>query len=191
MRFRRLLLPLVPVLILTHTGAASAARTRDPAVLVIVDAADATDRPGAPRAALRSSALADLMAATGIVNAEPLMRRTRNRGSIQVLRLTGGPGFAPADASRRLSASGLVRSVMADVPLRPMTTAACLDTLPDDPDRPLQWWVDASPPEGIHLRSAWCITHGNPSIRIGIAATGVDLGHPDLAGPIAINAGNA
>jgi len=128
------------------------------------------------------------MAIAGVENAEPLLHRTRNRGSLQVLRLTGGPGFAPADASRRLRASSRVRAAMVDVPMRPMIAAACLDTLPDDPDRPLQWWVDAHPPEGIHLRSAWCITHGSPSIRIGIADTGVDLGHPDLAGKIAINA---
>ena len=175
------------VLATVPTFSSAAPRRTGPAVLVIVDAGTATNRTGTPGAALRSPELAGLMAIAGVENAEPLLRRTRNRGSLQVLRLTGGPAFAPADASRRLRASGRVRAAMVDVPMRPM--AACLDTLPDDPDRPLQWWVDASPPEGIHLRSAWCITHGSSSIRIGIADTGVDLGHPDLAGKIAINAG--
>jgi len=190
MRLHRLFTLLIPAVLAAAPALSFAApRPTGPAVLVIVDAGTATDRSGAPAAALRSPELAGLMAIAGVENAEPLLRRTRNRGSLQVLRLTGGSGFAPADASRRLRVSGRVRAAMVDVPMRPMTTAACLDTLPDDPDRPLQWWVDANPPEGIHLRSAWCITHGSPSIRIGIADTGVDLGHPDLSGKIAINAG--
>jgi subtilisin family serine protease len=179
---------LIPaVLAAAPTFSFAAPRGTDPAVLVIVDAGTATNRAGAPGMALRSPELAGVMAIAGVESVEPLLRRTRNRGSLQVLRLTGGPSFAPADASRRLRASGRVRAAMVDVPMRPMIAAACLDTLPDDPDRPLQWWVDAYPPEGIHLRSAWCITHGSPSIRIGIADTGVDLGHPDLASKIAIN----
>jgi subtilisin family serine protease len=184
MRFDRLLLPLL--LMTASSSDVSAARRTEPAVLVIVDAAGATDHAGAPTAALRSRELAALFAAAGVERVEPLLRRTKGPRSFQVLRLTGGTAFVPGEASQRLRASGRVRAAMVDRTLRPM---ACLDTLPDDPGRPLQWYVDASPPEGIHLRSAWCITHGDPSVRIGIVDTGVDLGHPDVAGKIAINAG--
>lgn len=45
-----------------------------------------------------------------------------------------------------------------------------------------QQWALHSNTAGIKATQAWTITTGNPNVRVAILDSGVDLGHPDLAG---------
>ena len=60
--------------------------------------------------------------------------------------------------------------------------------LPDDPYFGSQWGMTK-----IQAPQAWDITKGSPSASIAILDTGIDIGHPDLAGKIitSVNFGNS
>lgn len=52
-----------------------------------------------------------------------------------------------------------------------------LDTLPDDPLYPDQWHLPA-----VRLPEAWDLRTDAPEVIVAVVDTGVDAGHPDLAG---------
>ena len=54
-----------------------------------------------------------------------------------------------------------------------------LDTIPNDPSFPNQYALQA-----IRAPQGWDISTGSPSVTIAIVDSGVDLGHPDLAGKL-------
>jgi subtilisin family serine protease len=71
------------------------------------------------------------------------------------------------------------------------------DEVPDDPGFAYQWYLDNSPattqPPGsgapiygadVDAPQAWSQTLGSAAIRIAIVDTGIDGGHPDLAGKV-------
>ena len=50
---------------------------------------------------------------------------------------------------------------------------------PNDPYYPLQWSL-----KKINAQAAWSVSAGSPSIVVAVVDSGVDLGHPDLAGQL-------
>ncbi|HXS81370.1 MAG TPA: S8 family serine peptidase [Methylomirabilota bacterium] len=127
------------------------------------------------------SAVAQLFARHGLSRGRTLCRV--HDSSTRFLQLTSTrPGFDAAAAAAALRATGLVRAAVPDVRLR-------LHAVPNDPDRPLQWWVDDGGFADVRLVPAWDVEQGSTHVRIGIMDTGVDLGHPDLASKIWNNPG--
>jgi subtilisin family serine protease len=73
------------------------------------------------------------------------------------------------------------------------------DALPDDPKFGRQWalqntgakvfGVAGVPGADEHAVPAWDVTTGSPTIVVGITDTGLDYGHPDLAGNVWSNPG--
>ena len=68
---------------------------------------------------------------------------------------------------------------------------------PNDPGFSYQWYLYNAPgvrqPPGggtpidgadVDARGAWSRTHGDQGVRIAIVDTGIDAGHPDLAGKV-------
>jgi len=60
---------------------------------------------------------------------------------------------------------------------------------PNDPMTTTQWHVQPDNPAAISLPEAWDLEQGSPATIIAILDTGVDTGHPDLAGNIWTNSG--
>lgn len=58
--------------------------------------------------------------------------------------------------------------------------AQALDRTPNDPEFERQWNLRT-----LRLPAAWDLATGSPAIIVAVVDTGVDLGHPDLAGNIA------
>ncbi len=103
---------------------------------------------------------------------------SRAEGVPRVLRLRSSRAdFDPVEATRALAASGAFRAVCPDYRLR-------LSVVPDDPMLLYQWYVDDGGSADIRLPAAWDVTHGDTAVVIAIVDTGVDTGHPDLAGQI-------
>ena len=108
----------------------------------------------------------------------------------------------PVQAAAELRATGLFRAVVANTSVRlfasrpsygelqkhrtaPRPTAS----LPDDPYLLLQWHIDSGDAADVALPEAWDLERGNPGVVIAIMDTGVDTGHPDLAGALWTNPG--
>ena len=101
-----------------------------------------------------------------------------------VLFSSSAGALAPADAAaaaRDLVAQGLARAAAPDKALK------LYDTVPSDTSIALQWYLAG--PGGVAVEHAWDVTHGSPSVVIGVIDTGVDTGHPDLAAKIWTNPG--
>src|SRR3989338_6584494 len=54
-----------------------------------------------------------------------------------------------------------------------------LSSTPNDADYAKQWGF-----QKIHMDQAWDIAQGSSSVKVGIVDTGIDKGHPDLAGKV-------
>ncbi len=92
------------------------------------------------------------------------------------------PDFDPVHAAEELRSSGTVRAAIPNYLLR------LFITIPNDPYAlPEQWYVHSPADGDVDLPDAWDIERGDTSIVIGIADTGIDLGHPDLAQQIWTN----
>lgn len=139
---------------------------------------------GAPRS--RDARLTGVLARLGLERARrsgPAWRAgapTRERTWVLS---SARPGFDPIDAVRALQATGAVRAAC------PNYRFALFNTIPDDLYVIYQWYVDDSGFADIGLPFAWDVELGDPSVVIAIVDTGVDTGHPDLAGKIWHNPG--
>jgi subtilisin family serine protease len=91
--------------------------------------------------------------------------------------------FDPVVAAEALRATGLFRAVC------PNYRMHAFATLPDDTYLGAQWYVDDPGDGDVDLPEAWDLEKGSSAVAIGIMDTGVDLGHPDLAGQIWTNPG--
>lgn len=52
--------------------------------------------------------------------------------------------------------------------------------VPDDPD----YHAQAAYLSSVHAPQAWDVTHGSRAVRIAVVDSGIDVGHPDLAGKV-------
>ena len=110
--------------------------------------------------------------------------RKAGAGRARILRLSSSrPDFDPLLAAAELRATGAFRAVC------PNYRIPLLVTLPNDPDRGRQWYVDSPSTADIRLPEAWDVARGDTSTVIAIIDTGVDTGHPDLPSKIWINRG--
>ena len=108
----------------------------------------------------------------------------------------------PVQAAAELRATGLFRAVVANTSVRLFasrpshgelqkhrTAPRPAASLPDDPYLLLQWHIDSGDAADVALPEAWDLERGNPGVVIAIMDTGVDTGHPDLAGALWANPG--
>jgi thermitase len=58
------------------------------------------------------------------------------------------------------------------------------DTEPDDQYYPAQWYLKDYYPGGIRANKGWFYETGDPSIRIAIVDSGINMPHPDLSDKI-------
>jgi subtilisin family serine protease len=132
--------------------------------------------PDAATAAVRR--LDAELAARGLARARWLSADGR-----AVLVRSADPAFdATADArARELVAAGVARAAAPNILLDLELTT------PNDPYLATQWHLGTTA-AGIRAQNAWDLEVGDPSVVIGILDTGVDLGHPDLASRIWVNA---
>jgi subtilisin family serine protease len=162
---RRALLPAC-VLLLASAGAAHAASGLTGRLLVTLQ----------PRAAARAASLPTLGGARldgaqvpqiGLVSVRPIAGRA---ASAVARALRRSPGVAHVEREHRHE--------LRLVPDDPALTT--LETAPGTPaGTPLEWWVARS-----GLPAAWDIERG-AGATVAVIDTGVDSGHPDLAGKIA------
>lgn len=110
-----------------------------------------------PRAA---GQLAGVLAAAGL-------SEVRHLGS-GVVSFGGDPGAARA----ALAGAGLPSAVHLDRPGR-------YHAVPNDPGFPSQWELSA-----VQAGPAWDLTRGSPGIVVAVLDSGVDAGHPELAGKL-------
>ncbi len=173
-----------------RTPAALTFSSRELVVLAEPDAF-ATAPNGTARAA--DVRLAAPMAAFGLVRArraDPERPRSAHaapapgasRPSVWLLTSDRGD-FDPVAAARALRATGAVRAAS------PNYRFGLFATIPDDLFLIYQWYVDDSGFADIRLPQAWDLARGDASVVIAIMDTGVDTGHPDLAGKIWHNLG--
>ncbi|MBI5710494.1 MAG: S8 family serine peptidase [Candidatus Eisenbacteria bacterium] len=149
-------------------------------LLFVVDADRAT--AAAPFALVEARAQ-ELLARFGLERLEPV-GPARGASGVRVLKARSArPGFDPIAAGRALQATGAFRAVC------PNYRLSLFNTLPNDPDLPFQWYVDDGGVADVRLPAAWDIERGDSSIVIAIMDTGVDTGHPDLAGHVWQNPG--
>ncbi|MEO5616774.1 MAG: S8 family serine peptidase, partial [Candidatus Eisenbacteria bacterium] len=164
-----------------------------PGELVVVLPAGESFASGARGEALvPDTRIAALLAREGLEPARVLGRGgTRAAGASRASALAGRfallrshrPDFDPIAASEALRASGRFAAVCPNYGMR------LFDTLPNDPYVPNQWSIQDVGGSDIRLPAAWDVTTGSTSVVIAILDTGVDTGHPDLAGQIWQNAG--
>jgi subtilisin family serine protease len=148
-------------------------------VLVVLDG-DLDANPAAEAAVrARDPGLAQLLERHGLTRSRPIGPRASVRGA-RVLRLfSDRPDFDPVAAAQQLRASGRFRAATPNYRLK-----LCI-TIPNDPlVLPEQWYIHATNDADNDLPEGWDIERGDTSVVIGIADTGVDLGHPDLMGQI-------
>jgi thermitase len=127
------------------------------------------------------------------------------------LRLIGALPDLPADLVRfaagdRMRALHWLRSQRGVESVQPNVIeypdqAACAPaadcTVPNDPGFPYQWYLDNAPGDPLPPSAgapiygsdvdgplAWARTRGSPDVRIAVVDTGIDAGHPDLAGKV-------
>ena len=111
--------------------------------------------------------------------------------------------FAAGDRMRALDWLGAQRGVESVQPnvIEYPDQAACAPaadcTVPNDPAFPYQWYLDNAPGDtlppsagapvygsDVDAPLAWARTRGSPDVRIAVVDTGIDAGHPDLAGKV-------
>jgi subtilisin family serine protease len=151
-------------------------------VLVVSAAAEA---PGVDALRGRHPSAASVMSRYGLDRMERLgpAMTASSRRAVEVYALRSSqPGFDPLEAAAALRATGAFRAVSPDYRLS-------LFVVPNDPDRPQQWYVSDGNFADVRLIQAWDLEQGDPSTVIAIMDTGVDTGHPDLASKIWTNPG--
>ncbi len=119
---------------------------------------------------------APIEAATEAISAMPLVHwgKTPQELSRQlntfVLRVPAGEELAYADSLRRLPGVMYVE---------PNYRVYPADTLPNDPR-----WAEQYGPAAVQAPAAWDLTTGSGSTIIAVVDSGIDAGHPDLAGKV-------
>jgi subtilisin family serine protease len=153
-----------------------------PGRVLVVDDAGRLER--GPRGELRARqpSLTGLLAKHGLSRCAALWRGAPASRTRCYALESSQPDFDPVLAAEELRATGLVRAAVPDLRLR-------LHVVPNDPDVPIQWYVDDGSVADVRLPAAWNVEKGSPAVRIGVMDTGVDLGHPDLASKIWTNPG--
>ena len=156
---------------------------------------------------------ADELVVTFAPGAETLtQRRMRSQGDVTLVgTLPELPAdlvrFAPGDRARVLHwlrAQPGVQSVQPNAvehPDQPACPSGLPCTLPDDPGFPYQWYLDNAPGNPLPTSAgarldgadvdaplAWGRGLGSPDVRIAVVDTGIDAGHPDLAGKVVASA---
>ncbi len=153
-------------------------------VLVALPGAD--DLVPVPAGALRCArpGVSELLQRYRLTRIRPVGPSRSAPGLRLALLTSERPDFDPRAAATELLARGAFRMAMPNYLLR-----LCI-TIPNDPYAlPEQWYIQSPADADVDLPEAWDLERGDTAIVIGIADTGVDLGHPDLAGQIWTNPG--
>lgn len=163
--------PAPPTLAVPSTAAAAEEFRPDTVIVKMKDSASVLERGGSNRG--RSE---DAARRVGLqVRSSEEFRAV----GLQRLRVAG---VGPREAARRLTADPEVEYAEPDFVLH------ALEWLPNDTYFGRQWALrntgqeSGTPGADIGASDAWDITRGDPSIVVGIIDSGVDYGHPDLAG---------
>ncbi len=154
-----------------------------PGVVLVLLASGTTIEP-APAGGLhaRDAALDATLVHFGLARAERLARGPSRARRPEVFALrSDSPGFDPVAAAAALRGQPGVIAAAPDLRLS-------LHLVPNDPYLSSQWHLSTSA-AAVRARQAWDIETGSPGVAIGILDTGVDTGHPDLAGKIWHNPG--
>jgi hypothetical protein len=93
------------------------------------------------------------------------------------------PNASPAEAAAKAAALQASGEFAWIEPNRSVALHAALASAPDDPRIAEQWYHSY-----VQTYSAWDSTRGSSAIVIGILDTGLDYGHPEFTGQVAIRA---
>ena len=124
--------------------------------------------------------------ATPLLHLSPALQATilgqtlADAGLTSVYKLVLAPGSDVLKAAEALAADPGVEYAEPDY------LAYAADTVPNDPLFPGQWALDQ-----IEAPAAWDVITGTPTVVIAVLDTGIDVDHPDLAGRLWANPGEA
>ncbi len=136
-------------------------------------------------AALGDDALVRIMEESGISEVDFIVKHGKNSdgpASRYLILKSDKPNFDPVTTAKALTLTPSVKSASPNYIRQ-------LFVQPNDPMTSTQWHVQLDHPAGISLPQAWDLEKGSPATIIAILDTGVDTGHPDLAGNIWVNSG--
>ena len=96
----------------------------------------------------------------------------------------------PSPSQRALALAGLPRLAAVRY-AEPNSTIHIENTATNDPGLSTQWALDSTNGAGIDAAAAWGVTQGSSSTIVAVIDSGLDLTHPEFAGRVWTNAGEA
>ncbi len=171
MRFR-LSLAVMALVVLVPDGALAREQTVPGRALVLLE-----ERAPGASASARASARA---AARAVIARHGLRRARPAVPEVGVVSVRVPPGTTVAGLARRLARDPGVVAVEPEIrhEARAVTNDPALSAVDPTLGRPYQWYLHSQ-----HFPAAWDLSRGAGAI-VGIIDSGIDSGHPDLAGKV-------